>query len=344
MDDEMVRVGSEAGWASAESLEEDNDRLRLLMDSVLAFVGVLSPDGVLLEANEPAVAAAGVPRDQLIGCPFWDCYWWSFDAATQDRLRAAVAAAAKGEKVRYDAEIRVAGDHRLWIDFQIVPVADADGRVVELIPSGVDITERKRSEENRELLMNELSHRVKNTLASIQAIAGQTLRNDPKPGAFKEAFNARLRSIAASHDLLVASNHECAGMVELLKWQIGPYLGTPSRLILEGDDVQLPGNAVHTLGLALHELATNAAKYGALSNGDGTVTVRWTPIEDDNGTGKPALDFAWTERGGPEVRPPDREGFGTRLIGRSLGLAGGTDAPIVYDPEGIRVRFTLPLA
>ena len=311
-------------------------RLRRLLDSVLAFVGVLSTDGVLLEANEPAVAAAGVPREELIGRPFWDCYWWSFDPATQDRLRDAVARAAEGERIRYDAEIRVVGDGRLWIDFQIVPVLGADGRVTELIPSGVDITERKLAEAHRELLVRELSHRVKNTLATVQAMASQTLRTASSPAAFRDAFGARLRAIAASHDLLVEADHSAVDLAELVRHQVGPYANDDGgTLVLEGGPLELPGDVAHAMGLVLHELAGNASKYGALSTA-GTVRVSWSR----DGDGR--LRLRWTERGGPPVAPPERRGFGTRLIEQTLSTEGGGPR-FDYAPEGLTVEMTAAL-
>ena len=129
------------------------DRLRRVLDSVLAFVGTLSPDGVLTEANAPAIEATGLRRDELVGRPFPDCYWWNHSPELQARLWDAIERARAGAIVRFDAEIRVKGDRRIWIDFQLMPNRDEDGQVIELIPSGVDITARKRGE--TELRRNE---------------------------------------------------------------------------------------------------------------------------------------------------------------------------------------------
>ncbi len=122
-------------------------RLREVLDGIIAFVGILTPEGILTEANEAAVRVSGLHRDELIGKPFWDCWWWAFDAAVQDRLRDAIARAARGEHIRYDAEVRVAGDARIIIDFQLIPHRGPDGEVDFLIPSGVDITRRVRKKE-----------------------------------------------------------------------------------------------------------------------------------------------------------------------------------------------------
>ena len=331
--------GLAVSFADISEVRKGHERLRNLIDGVLAFVGVLSLDGILLEANEPAVAAAGVPRDALIGRPFWECFWWDVGPETTERLRAAVATAAGGERVRYDAEIQVAGGQRLWIDFQIAPVFDRKGKVVELIPSGVDITERKQSEAHRELLIGELSHRVKNTLATIQSIAGQTIRGAVSMEAFRDAFNARLRSIAGSHDLLVEFDHKQVPLVALLRHQVLSYVPDEAQLELEGEDIDLPGTIAHPLGLILHELATNASKYGALSAEAGKVHVAWE-VEKVGALRK--LVLSWTERGGPLVIPPSRRGFGTRLIERSL-LSDEDEAVLSYDPKGFSCRLVMDL-
>ncbi|AZQ68721.1 PAS domain S-box protein [Silicimonas algicola] len=330
--------GLALSFADVSEVHKGQERLRNLIDGVVAFVGVLSTDGRLLEANAPAVAASGLSRDQLIGLPFWDCYWWNFDVATQDRLKEAVATAAKGERVRYDAEIRIAGDQRIWIDFQIAPVRDGAGNVVELIPSGADITERKRAEAQKELLIKELAHRVKNTLATIQSMAGQTIRSTSSPDDFRTSFDARLRSIAASHDLLVASEHQAVALAALIRGQVGPYAADDERLALSGDDILLPGEFAHRVGLVLHELAANASKYGALSTDGGSVDIKWRidPAPER------VLRLDWSERGGPEVERPTRQGFGTRLIERSFSL-DGDKAVIDYAPEGVRCRLAMAL-
>lgn len=326
-------------FADITEIHKEQERAKRLLDGVIAFVGVLSPEGILQDANEPAVTASGLERSALIGTPFWDCYWWNFDPAGQERLRQAVAAAARGERVRYDAEIRVVGDHRIWIDFQMVPVMNADGVVTEIIPSGVDITERKQAEAQRELLMNELSHRVKNTLATIQSIAGQTIRTAATTDEFRASFSARLRSIAASHDLLVASHHETASLAALINNQVRSYAANEDQLKLVGEDKLLDGDVAHGLGLVLHELATNASKYGALSVPTGTVTISWDVQESAETR---TLSLNWIESGGPPVTPPTRQGFGTRLIERSL-ASDNDDVAITYAPDGVQCRLELEL-
>lgn len=331
--------GLALSFADISEARAGEERLKNLIDGVLAFVGVLSVDGILLEANEPAIAAAGGERDAVIGRPFWDCLWWDIDQATKDRLKHAVATAASGKRVRYDTEIQVVGDRRLWIDFQIAPVLNGAGEVTELIPSGVDISERKAAEAHRELLIRELSHRVKNTLATIQSIAGQSVRAAESIDDFRSSFNARLRAIAASHDLLVEFDHAVVPVEALVQGQVLQYAADDKQLEMDGENIDLPGDVAHSLGLVLHELATNAAKYGALSSEAGTVRVSWNVTDTD---GRTRLLMSWCERGGPVVKPPTRKGFGSRLIERSLAPVGDS-AVIDYDPRGVSCEIVMDL-
>ncbi len=139
MSEEALRI-----VPSTASIETGlSEAIRTVIDGVVGFVGVLTTTGVLIEANEPAISAANLTRKDVIGKPFWDCYWWSFDATVQDQLRDAVRRATAGQSIRYDVEIRIANDCRMIIDFQLLPHFDATGNVDFLIPSGVDITDRK---------------------------------------------------------------------------------------------------------------------------------------------------------------------------------------------------------
>jgi PAS domain S-box-containing protein len=160
------------------ALREGGARLRRVLDNLFAFVGLLTPDGTLLEANRAPLEAGGLAPGNVLGRPFWDCFWWSFDAAVQDRLRGDCARALAGETVRHDAEIRVAGDARMIIDFQLAPMRDDSGRVTHLIASGVDVTARRAAEERQRFLL-ELSDRLRArpeaALATAAAMLGVRL-------------------------------------------------------------------------------------------------------------------------------------------------------------------------
>jgi two-component sensor histidine kinase len=190
------------------------------------------------------------------------------------------------------------------------------------------------------LLVAELSHRVNNTIAVIQSIATQTLRNSETLDDFKESFLARLLSLGKTHDLLSRTNWSGVLLREILVAELEPYqLCDRERCVLEGPDVELLPSAALTLALTFHELATNAAKYGALSQGEGRLQVTWQLAQDGVGD---VLTLTWREEGGPSVREPSRRGFGSRLIEQSMAALGGS-ARIDYAAGGVRCDIRILL-
>ncbi|KQX20059.1 MULTISPECIES: response regulator [unclassified Sphingomonas] len=211
---------------------------------------------------------------------------------------------------------------------------DGRGRLVSVNVQILDVTERKRAEDTQKLLIGELNHRVKNTLASVQAIAMQTLRHSSGPSDFAPTFTGRIHALARAHSLLSNSTWQGAGLRELIDGQIDIGTINPEQLVIEGLDLNLaPELALH-LAMILHELVTNAHKYGALSMPEGVVSLIWSASDDQ-------LVLRWTERGGPPVQAPSRRGFGTALIERSLKAEGGSAVPD-YAVEGIGWTLTLP--
>lgn len=208
----------------------------------------------------------------------------------------------------------------------------AAGQPVRFPGISVDITERKKAEEHRELLINELNHRVKNTLATVQSIASQTLRNADTMEEARSAMEARLLALSRAHDVLTRENWEGAGLIEIVREAMAPYRHErESRLHMEGPDVRLSPRMTLAIAMALQELATNAVKYGALSNAEGEVRVTWSVQRN----GEKRLCLVWSETNGPRVNPPKRRGFGTRLIERSLAQDLNGEAQIAFAPTGI---------
>jgi two-component sensor histidine kinase len=206
-----------------------------------------------------------------------------------------------------------------------------------------DITERRLAEERQALLLHELNHRVKNTLATIQSVASLTRRsaesNDP---AAWNAFMDRLHGMAKTHDLLTATQWQGALLEDVLKNELDPYQDAMrQRIRLRGPKINLQPGAVLALGLAVHELATNAVKYGSLSVPDGKVHVMWALT---SGSGQPALLVEWVESGGPPVKKPERQGFGSKLIQRGLAQQLGGEIKLDFAPAGIRCVITFPLS
>ncbi|WP_421934870.1 sensor histidine kinase [Phenylobacterium sp.] len=221
-----------------------------------------------------------------------------------------------------------------FLDFIYQPILGADGQAAGVFVEGSDVTDRVRAEEQQKLLLDELNHRVKNTLATVQSIAAQTLRTSPDPQAFKVAFESRLMALSSTHDLLTASSWRGADLRDILGAEFRPH--GVERYKLEGPDLGLSPAQALALGLLFHELATNAAKYGALSSPEGCVKVTWTVADR-------RLVITWTEEKGPRVTAPTRKGFGSRLIERSLKGELGGEATLDYREDGLHCQVILPL-
>jgi len=223
-----------------------------------------------------------------------------------------------------------------WIRASARVLSDAAGRPARVLGTAHDITDQVTSAERQALLLAELNHRVKNNLAAVQAIASQTLRaNHEDPRAFRDAFQGRLFSLARGHDLLTRNAWEAADLADVLDAALSPF--NPAVVRLEGPPGKIglkPDLAVN-LVMVLHELATNAAKYGALSREGGQVHVTWA-VEAG------ALVLHWRESGGPPVTPPTRTGFGARLTSAAMKAFGGS-AETRFDPAGVTCRLEAPL-
>jgi len=225
----------------------------------------------------------------------------------------------------------------VYLDFIYQPIRDASGAVVGIFVQGHDVTETVRSAERQKLMIDELNHRVKNTLATVQSIAMQTARSHTDPRTFAEGFQARLLALSHTHDLLTRTHWEGAGLGDILQHETEAH--GSSRVSVAGPPVALPPAAALSLGMIFHELATNAAKYGALSGPDGRIFVDWT-VSDQT---RPRLQLVWRETGGPPVSPPERKGFGSRLIERNVrhDLAG--EVELDYAGGGLTVTISIPL-
>lgn len=245
-----------------------------------------------------------------------------------------------GQPKDSEVHLRDGGIDR-YFDFHIEPLRDLTGQIVGLTCAAVDITERKEGEAHLRLLMRELTHRSKNLLAVIQAMARQTARHSGTTDSFLDQFGARLQALATSHDILVQESWHGASLHELVRLQLGHYLDrNESQLSIEGPPILLKPEAAQGLGLALHELATNAAKYGALSASSGRVAIKWRRLPAAEGHG---VEMIWQESGGPGVAAPDQRGFGSLVIERHLPRSLDSEVDLVFAPEGVRCRINVPV-
>ncbi|KRA62454.1 histidine kinase [Caulobacter sp. Root656] len=259
--------------------------------------------------------------------------------ATRQALLAAMNPAQRAD---IDVEYRTIGrDDGLerWISAKGRGFFDETGKPTRVVGATVDITERKRAELHLRLLVNELNHRVKNSLATIQAIAAQTFHAARSLPQALEAFSARIVALAEAHDLLTRENWEGADLLDLLT-RLEVLHGGPERFAIVGQSVRLSPRMALSLSMVLHELATNAVKYGALSTPQGQVRIAWTVVP---GAAQPRLVLTWTETGGPPVQPPTRRGFGSRLIERGLAAELSGEARIDFEPDGVVCRIEAAL-
>jgi PAS domain S-box-containing protein len=239
-----------------------------------------------------------------------------------------------------DAEVSLNLDaHIRWYDLHVEPLRDVTGDIVGLTGAAVDITGRKEGEAQSRLLMRELTHRSKNLLAVIQAMARQTARGALTLDGFLDQFSARLQALSTSHDLLIQESWYGASLYDLIRSQIGHYLDTRgSQVSLDGPPVRLRPEAAQNLGLALHELATNAAKYGALSVPKGRIMITWRGVEGGHG----GVEVTWQEVDGPPVEEPKRRGFGTLVIKRNLSRALDAEVDLLFRRDGVCCVIVIP--
>jgi PAS domain S-box-containing protein len=273
--------------------------------------------------------------DDIKGCHWPDLWSDEGNLAAVD----AVEAARQGQNSRFTGFApTIKGNRRFW-DVKVSPIFSDDGRVESILSVSRDITAIKNFETEQELLRSELSHRIKNILALVQSLANQTLRNDTDLPSARVAFLERLHALSHAQDLFIKQNQ----VSTTLKLIVESVTSTqsPDRVQASGPDVYLSSKSSIAFALTLHELMTNAVKYGALSNAGGQVHITWSvePVDTEG-----ELRFAWTESGGPNVVVPSRKGFGSRMIEKALvGYING-QASITYAPTGLVVEVTAPIA
>jgi PAS domain S-box-containing protein len=249
-------------------------------------------------------------------------------------------ALASNQSKRAEIAIEDGGHGVRWQDLHIEPLRNEAGEVIGLTCAAVDVTERKEGEAHLRLLLRELTHRSKNLLAVIQAMARQTARHAGSITSFLSQFGARLQALAASHDILVRESWYGASVDELVRSQLSPYAEQAGgQVVIAGPAVALKPEAAQNLGLALHELAENAAKFGALSVSEGDVSITWGRRDTERGQ---SLVLDWHERHGPRVKPRRKQGFGSMVIERNLARALDAEVTMEFEPDGLRCHIVIP--
>ncbi len=258
------------------------------------------------------------------------------DRTVLDGLRAALEAgeATKAEAVNYRKD-----GSTYVVEWLITPVRDADGRITHWVATQRDVTERRAYEDRQALMVRELHHRVKNTLATVQAVVNATVRSSMSIPEFTRALSGRITSLARTHALITEDLAQAASFEGLLRAELAPY-DERGRLTLEGPGVVLPSELAVLVGMALHELTTNCLRHGSLADPNGRLRVTWW-VED--GPAGRALRWDWAEHDGPPAAHPTREGFGHRLLNKVLATQTGAEVDVDFAPDGLRVSVRMPL-
>ncbi len=325
--------------AAAEAQRESEARFKTFAQAMPNQVWSATPDGQLDWLNDQVLSYAGLQFDDLAGSK------WA-QMVHPDDIDAASArwAQALSFATLYETEFRLRradGAYR-WHIARAVPIKDSSGVTICWIGTNTDVDRQKASEAQLKLLAGELEHRMKNTMAMVAAIADQTFRTAASKEEARKNFNARLFALSHAHGILTASNWSGASMATVVQDALGPYQTGDGRIRVGGPEVQLTPKQALSLALSLHELSTNATKYGSLSVPGGSLQVTWDCRPEG---GKRRLYFEWREAGGPVVTPPTRRGFGSRLIEGTLSADFEGALKIDYRPEGLTCTFeTLLLA
>jgi PAS domain S-box-containing protein len=321
----------------AAMLEESAGRLHeaLTVGGVMAFECDLSSGRVQRSGNAAQIMGLG-PEQTLTAAQFLGRIHPDDRARLQaHHSRLSVDSPADTVAFRF---VRPDG-REVWLEKTSRAEFDTTGRPIRLKGLTRDITRRKKSEERQDLLSAELDHRVKNVLARVAAVVRQTRRRSATPDEFVKAIDGRIRSIAAAHALLSQSRWSGVGLTDLIDHQLAPYT-TDTNTAIRGPNVMLTSAQTQAIAMVIHELATNAAKYGALSGTDGKVSVSWDCADSDQAT---ILTITWREIGGSPIAAPVQSGYGLSLI-RDLiphELGGAVDLTFPSDGACCRIEILL---
>jgi PAS domain S-box-containing protein len=316
-----------------DRLLEGENQFQLLADFVPQLMWLANPDGWIYWYNKRCYDYTGTTPEQIVG--------WGWRVVLDPNALPAVMegwtrSIATGEPFEMVFPLRaVDGSFHPFLS-RVQPLKDGRGKVLRWFGTNTDISEQKRVEERLQLLLNELNHRVKNTLATVQAIARQSLRTLPTENI--DTFHDRLVALSRAHDLLMQGNWEATDLREIVRQSLAPLCAKrpDDRFAIEGPAVLIPADRAASWSMALHELCTNALKHGAFKTDVGQVNIEWDVPK------RGRLRFRWSEHGGPPVTVPRRRGFGSRLI-ESLGRELAGSANIEFEPGGVVCTIDAPV-
>jgi PAS domain S-box-containing protein len=302
----------------------------------MVFMDAKEPGHPIIFANDSFLSLSGYDRKEVLGHRFNFMMARGADPKSLAQIEAAFEGSTEhSSEIRY----RRKDGSMFWAAIFISPVLDENGDIVQHFASFVDLTRQKQEQAQSTMMINELNHRVKNTLATVQSIVWQALRTVSIPEAIRESIESRLFALSRSHDLLTRENWEGAGLLDLVNEALEPFGGRTERFEITGKNIRLTPKATLALGIALHELATNAVKYGAFSNETGSIRIAWTIEPAPQGD---RLILSWQEKNGPPVKPPTRKGFGSRVIERGLAHELEGKVHLDYRADGVVCTIDIP--
>jgi len=291
---------------------------------------VLDSSGNVLFFNVNGLCAMEIDDFGQVAGAFWPTLW-----PDQALAKGALEQALSGIVGSFRGFCPTAKGTPKWWDVIVTPVPNEDGPIERLIVISRDITAQRAAEERQATLTAELGHRINNTLTVVMAMAAQTRRATTDVKSFHAAFSTRLKAMSDATTAIIQGKWEGAFVRDLAETQLNTFLTSDNRRItLNGPDVLVPSEHAQLLALMLNELATNATKYGALSNKTGTVTLNWAPADNAR-----ALKLEWREQGGPPVTVPTRTGSGSALLNSGV---SGPEVDLRYEPGGVVCIITLP--
>lgn len=306
-------------------------------EAILITSAELDEPGPRIEYANPAFTRmTGYAFDEVVGRSPRLLQGPETDRAVLDRVRTALGA---GDGVREEV-LNYRKDGSIYrVEWIITPVCDGHGRIAHWVSTQRDVTERRAYEDRQALMVRELHHRVKNTLATVQAVMNATMRSSLTIPEFTRALSGRIASLARTHALITEDIAQAASFDGLLRAELTPY-DERGRLSLDGPRVTLLSQTAVPVGMALHELTTNALRHGSLADPNGRLQVSWWVEEGPAGR---SLRWDWTEHDGPPAPYPTREGFGHRLLNKVLATQTGAEVAVDFAPDGLRVSVRMPL-
>jgi PAS domain S-box-containing protein len=305
----------------------------------MVFADATEPGNPIIFTNDSFLALTGYGRKEVLGQNFNFIMAHAADAEALRQIEAEFEGHSDG-----GAEIlyRRKDGSEFWAALLISPVKDENGDVVQYFASFVDLSKHKDAQARSKMLIDELNHRVKNTLSAVQSIVRQALQSTSDPNAIRASIESRLFALSRSHDLLTRENWESAGLLDVVNDAVEPFVtpeGRAERFSITGKNVRFPPKEALALGIAFNELGTNAVKYGAFANEMGSILVSWTIEPRPEGN---RLLLRWQEKDGPIVTPPSRRGFGSRVLERGLAHELAGTVQVDYRSDGVVCTMNIP--